>query len=219
MGFVKASWRVRAGEEDLDVNQILLDLGDMETALKDVFGPLYEEEFADVYHASLDELDDGSGVPVFSLDTPEIQDALDAREEVLVGSAPETIQNNLRESIREGIDNGETIQELRDRVAEEMNISAAESKALMVARTESAGFMNDVREAMFEAQGFDDREWTTAGDEHVRPDHVKFGEVGPVKKGHNYMEDVGKTGKLEYPGDTHGPAGEVINCRCVHVPA
>src|SRR5205085_3512270 len=116
------------------------------------------------------------------------------------------------DQVRRGAEGGEDLGQLRGRVARVFDVAASSSKALTVARTESSNFMNDVREAMFDKQGFERRDWVTAGDEHVRADHVTFGEAGPMPAGFNYMELVGGgDGSLTYPGDPEGPADQVIN--------
>jgi hypothetical protein len=205
-------------EDDLlgRLGDVFLDLATVKGRLKDKFRKLYESELHATYDFTVKEI---GGIAVFELDSPEIVAALDRREDLVVGSVPETLQNNLRVSLRKGLQEGETVQQLRTRVARTYDIAASSGKTLQVARTESAGFMNDARQAMFEAQGFEKVEWLTAGDEYVREHHVTFGSIGPVDMGHNYMEDVDDDGTLEYPNDPRGPAGEVVNCRCVHVPA
>ena len=97
---------------------------------------------------------------------------------------------------------------------------ATPSKTLQVARTETNTMLGNVRDEMFNLQGIELREWTTAADENVRQDHVTFGETAPQRADFNYLTTVGQSdqGTLTHPHDFRGPAGQVINCRCVHVP-
>lgn len=172
-----------------------------------------------VFDFTVDEL---GGVATFEIDDPRLIQFFDEHQNRLAGTAPETIQNNLRITLRAGLEEGETIQQLRDRVSQVFDVSASSPKTLSVARTESASFMNGARDVMFEAQGFTEHEWITAGDEAVRPDHVLFGQSGPQQRGFNFMSLPGvavpSPGRLRHPHDTEAPAGQVINCRCVSIP-
>jgi hypothetical protein len=202
-------------EKATDPSGALLDLLGVKGRLRASFRKEYARELKSVFQYTVREL----GVATFELDDPRIVAAFDKREDLLLNNVPKTIQTRLRESIRKGLERGESMAELRDRVGRAFNVMGSAAKALQIARTESAGFMNDAREAMFQAQQFEKREWLTARDEHVRRDHRRFGRSGKKKAGFNYMTLVNKAGILEYPNDPRGPADEVINCRCVHVPA
>jgi len=66
------------------------------------------------------------------------------------------------------------------------------------------------------------KQWLTAGDENVRPDHVKAGSdyspggrIGPIPVDEDYI--VGGF-PLAYPGDPAGVPSQTINCRCTSVP-
>ena len=172
-----------------------------------------------VFDFTVEEL---GGIATFEIDDPRLLQFFDEHQNRLAGTAPETIQNNLRTSMRAGLEAGETIQQLRDRVSQVFDISASSPKTLSVARTESASFMNGARDVMFEAQGFTEHEWITAGDEVVRDDHVIFGQSGPQMRGFNFMGLPGVAvpgpGRLRHPHDVDAPAGQVINCRCVSIP-
>ena len=212
--FDRAAREIKAALPDIGL--LLADLGKMKQQLRQQFRPIYEAELEAVFEQTVAEI---GGVAVFELDDPDIVAALDRREQIVVGSAPETLQENLRASLRRGLENGESIQQMRLRVARVYDVAASSGKALTVARTESAGFMNDAREAMFKKQGFEKRQWLTALDEHVRPAHRRLGALGPQPEGTNLLELIGEPGVLEFPGDFRAPAKQVINCRCVHVPA
>lgn len=195
-----------------DIEAIFPDVNDMAKRLRQKMRPQYQAEMQSTYDFTVKEI---GGINVFEIDDPRIQRVIEKREDILVGNAPKTLQRNMRESISKGIQNGETLEQLRRRVARTYKVAASSPKALTVARTESAGFMNAARDEMFKIQGFKEQDWLTAEDEHVRPNHVTFGEAGPQEMGFNWLSLVDGSGTLEFAGDSRAPAGEVINCRCV----
>lgn len=80
-----------------------------------------------------------------------------------------------------------------------------------VARTEVARAVNHA--SLFGAidQGLATKEWLTSHDDRVRTSHViADAQVVPIDRTFR----VGRS-RLRYPSDPTGPAGEVINCRCV----
>lgn len=187
-------------------------------ALKAVIRPVYTESLDHTFNFTLDDL---GTMPVFGIDAPAIVSYFDKRERAFVNNVPETIRKNLVNTLSEGIKDGETVQQLRLRVAQVYDISSGSSKTLQIARTESASFMNGVRDVMFEEQGFTVEDWSTAQDEHVRESHVLYGEEGPTPDEFNYLELSGNTaaGILNFPGDTRcTDASELINCRCLKLP-
>lgn len=202
--------------EPLNIDVILTALVDMQNRLKLATRPIYFEELQSTYEFTV-EFDLG-GIPVFALDDPRLLQFFEEHVRRIVGIAPVTLQRNLRKSLLAGIQAGETVQELRQRVAQVFDISASSAKALMVARTEAGAFMNGVRDTMFKVQGFESFEWTTAGDELVREHHRVFGAAGPQSRDFNWLSLVGGAGILTRPHDPQGPAGEVVNCRCAIIP-
>lgn len=119
-----------------------------------------------------------------------------------------TTQKRLRSKIDEGVQAGETIDQIADRVRDYYNMSG--SRAKLIARTETAGGVNGGTQLYYEDIGVEKKKWLTAGDEAVRPTHrVLDGEVVDI--------DERFSNGLMYPADSEGEAGEVINCRCREV--
>lgn len=201
-------------KQNFDINFVLGDLLGAQNALRSVTRPIYTAGLDQTFNFTESEL----GIPIFDIDDPLIIRFFDRRETKFVDNTPRTLRRNLENTIRQAIENGETIQQIRRRMSQVFDVSRSSAKALQVARTEMSGFMNGVRDEMFGLQGFTEEDWTTAGDENVRDDHVEFGNAGPQARGFNWLELVGKPGTLRYPGDIEGPAGQVINCRCVKIP-
>ena len=98
-----------------------------------------------------------------------------------------TIKEQLRQGITEGITLGETVNELAERVKGIYNV--ASSRALTIARTESASSINAGRFIQLEKEGVKKHEWVTALDEAVRDSHkalegsiVEIGEEFDIKR-------------------------------------
>lgn len=161
-----------------------------------------------------------AGVPVVDLGSTRIAQYFNRRTEAFADTVSSTLNKKLRYTLTQGINDGETVQELRMRIANVYDIAAGSSKALMVARTETANLMNGIRDQVFAEAGIDVLEWVDSGDDIVRESHQIFGSAGPQPRGFNYMDLIdGGTGTLTVPGDLDGPAAEVINCRCMMIPA
>lgn len=200
------------------VDSILLDLGDMQNAILKKFRPTYEAALNSTFQLIQTEI---GGIPVFELDDPKILQAMTRRQATLKGASPVTTRAKVQKTLFEGLQGGETFGQLRQRVSEVFKFQASPFKTLQVARTESAGLMNDFRYQMFGLQQVAKLDWITAGDENVRVTHRFFGGVEPQEPGTNYLELDGYNGEgegsLEYPGDSNASTGEIISCRCVQV--
>lgn len=204
--------------DDILLNELLTPLKNMQGRLAAAYRPVYTASLGLSFELVTEEV---GGVPIFELDDPAITRAFQIRERRLVGTAPRTIQRNLRRSLAQGLRQGDTLNELRLRVNQTYTVTQSPAKTLQVARTETAGFMNDAREEMFKLQGVEQMRWITAGDENVRQSHVFLGSLSEEPIGFNYSSAKGfpgdTSGTLEFPGDARGPASEVINCRCVKI--
>jgi phage portal protein BeeE len=200
-----------------DYSAFLEDVNVSKNNLKKLVRPLYTDNLETTYEFTLDDL---GGIPVFTIDDSRIVEYFEAREKTFVNATPETLRRNTLKSLAAGLTNGETLGQLRLRVAQAYDVSASSAKASQIARTETANFMNGVRDVMFDAQGVEQESWSNAQDEKVRESHVLYGEAEPQERGFNYLDLSNKVGGiLAYPGDTRCTlAGEVINCRCIKVP-
>lgn len=198
-----------------DVTVVVPDLKASGSRLRTIIRPTYAGIIEKTWEFTLDEI----GVPTFSIDDERIVAFWQQREALFTQRAPATVAKRLTRSLKLGVDAGETVTELRQRVEQVFAFQGGKSNALAVARTETAGLMDGTREQMFAATGFDKRDWTTAEDEHVRDSHVVYGDAGPQAAGFNYRTLIGADGQLLFPHDPQAPAGEVVNCRCMHGPA
>lgn len=207
------------GTKDAVTDTILFPLETYQSTLGDDFRPEYIEALEQAYELFLTEV---GGIAIFELDNPTLLAAIDRRVDLLKARPATSFYRNLQETVAASIAVGESMTQLRARIAQLFDIRMSSAKALQIARTESAGFMNTVREDMFRLQGFSEFDWITAGDEHVRPTHQFFGLLGPKPEGFNYLKADGYpgvgSGTLEFPGDPRASSEEVVSCRCVRVP-
>jgi HK97 family phage portal protein len=131
---------------------------------------------------------------------------------IKIRKVTDTIKRNCLDQLQTGMGNGESIDQLAERIREVFN--AGSSRARMIARTEVIGASNFGRHAAMRESGFQMKEWYTAQDERVRGTHVDMGNHEPILINESWKFD---DGEVEYPGDWNGPAAEVINCRCIEI--
>ena len=208
---------LRARVKQVDAGAILPVIGDAQSTLKDRVLPIATGALEAIYDFTLQDL---GGVATFHIDDPTIQAYLNRRMRVLLDSAPQTLLQNLSAAIREGVQAGETVQQLRKRIAAVFDIASSSAKALTVARTESAALLDGVRDQMFGLAGVVEEQWASAGDEVVRATHVQYDEAGPQPREANYLDISGRSGgTLAHPHDLRCTLlDELINCRCLKVP-
>jgi len=188
------------------VEALLLNVEEENGVLKKMFRPLYLEAADKAAKGLLVEL--GVDPGIFTLvDTPAMA-ALENKLIKVVG-INDTVRNQLRDTLIEGLGQMETTAELTERVKEVYNF--AQSRALTIARTEVGQAMGIGRDAAMEQMDVEKIQWVTAGDEHVRPSHEALNGM-VVTRGEQFPNGCA------FPCDPNGPADEVINCRCVAIP-
>jgi hypothetical protein len=149
--------------KEVAVEALLLDLEEENAALKKMFWPLYIKAADKAAKGLLVEL--GADPDIFTLvDTPAMA-ALENKIIKVVG-INDTVRNQLRNTLIEGLGQMETTAQLTERVKEVYNF--AQSRALTIARTEVGQAMGIGRDAAMGQMGVEKIMWVTAGDEHVR---------------------------------------------------
>jgi hypothetical protein len=125
---------------------------------------------------------------------------------------PTTVHDRLRSSLLDGLNNGESINALQDRVR---TITGFERKrALLVARTEATPAFNFANHVAYKQSGVVERKrWLTANDEVVRATHSRAQGEGAIDLDARFQST-----NLLYPGDPSGDVGEIANCRCTDTP-
>lgn len=141
----------------------------------------------------------------------EVLDFLKSRENKIVGAAQETF-DSLKSSLEEGLESGETIDELSDRVRAKFN-EMSDGRARRIAMTETAAAYGVGRDVAMKDAGVQFKRWLTSGNDNVRPAHFQANnQTVPI----NEPYIVGGE-KLQHPGDPDGSPGNVINCHCVSI--
>lgn len=124
------------------------------------------------------------------------------------------VWEEIRDTLDEGIQAGESYDKLSDRVRETFN-GISKEKSMRIAKTETGiAFESGRHEAMVQA-GAEWKEWVISGLENVRDTHRALdGKVIPIAE----PFIVGGV-PMQYPCDPDGTAAEIINCNCIHGPA
>ena len=178
-----------------------------DNALTQTARPLYVSVM-DEAASGLSESIGGAGL--FGPNDPEFMKALATKEHKLTGTNT-TLRNNLKLQLVEGITAGETAGQLQDRVRTTFNFH--ENRSLTVARTEVGQAAEAGRFGSMKAEGVPGIWWLTAQDEAVRVSHAAAQAEGTIRLGMTFSST-----QCRHPLDMFGPAGEIINCRCVGMP-
>ena len=115
-----------------------------------------------------------------------------------------TIFNQLKMQISEGVEAGESLNDISKRIKQVYKF--ADKRAMTIARTESSSLMSETSLNVYKNNGVLYKEWLTAGDDEVRPEHEANMNQGPVK-----VSVAFQNGEM-FPGD------QSVNCRCTISP-
>lgn len=189
------------------IDSIMFDLGKAALKLRDATGgPLKA-----AYEEAAKEASKLIGVS-FEIDTAAEQTLLKARGQ-LMKTVAETAQDRVRNSLAEGIANGENVEALKERVRE-WNTSGKEYHVENVARTEVGCAMNTAATDTYRENGFG-REWLAVQDDRTREDHA---EMDGVTVGPDDQFTLPDGAVCDGPGDGRLGPEHVCNCRCTTAP-
>lgn len=149
----------------------------------------------------------------FDVYEPAVVRFLEQRAQRFAVEVNQTTWDSLKASLAEGIEAGDSMDTMAERV-EAVMAERIRSSAETIARTEVNGAASGGSVLAWEQSGVvDKKEWVAALDARTRDDHVDaHGQV----VGLDESFDVGGE-SLAYPGDGAGSPGNIINCRCVMV--
>ena len=133
--------------------------------------------------------------------------ALMAEQVDLIRSIPLKAAERVHERTREALIAGQRMETLIDEIMESGDV--AESRARLIARTETARTASVLTQVRSEQVGATHYRWLTAHDEAVRPDHRKL--EGKIFAWAEPPIADSKSGARAHPG-------QIYNCRCVPIP-
>ena len=162
--------------------------------------------------AGQDVYDEAGVDDVFKFPDPQSVQFVSERANKLSG-VPDEIFDRIRTSIQDGIDAGDSVKDISDRVREAYN-EIGEGRGNTIAQTETAAAFGKARDVAIKAGGIEYKKWLTSGSANVRAAHRAAN--GQVVASDEPFQVGGET--LDYPGDTKGSPANVINCHCVAVP-
>ncbi len=152
----------------------------------------------------------------FDVRNPKVAAFLRKQAGDMIDNLGKTSLGQLRETLEEGYDAGESILKLKRRVAEVFGERDVYSPRMTtIAHTEVARAANfGALETYLESGVVQKKEWLSTNDEHTREWH---------KEANGQVVDVAEPfivggERLVYPGDSAGSAGNTIGCRCVSLP-
>jgi HK97 family phage portal protein len=124
------------------------------------------------------------------------------------------VEARAKEVIGAQTEAGQSVEQIAFDVKEGVKdiFNMAMSRALTIARTESATAINGGSFLYYEKMGVQKKQWLTAHDEHVRESHIECEEEGALD-----WKDTFGNGCIR-PNDPNGAPEEVINCRCTLQP-
>jgi len=186
-------------------------------ALAEEMSKRFNSHIQNVQNMAIDMFVANYGVDLVVDPSLDIARYIDNLHETWKGIAQTDIEQ-LKGIIRSGIDDGKTMQEIAREIVRRYNPDSGDymnaHRARTIARTETGKAANDISHNLLE-ENFSSRQWFTALDERTRDWHVEaHGQI--ARKGEKYI--VGGE-ELAFPGDPAGSPWNVINCRCIEIPA
>lgn len=194
---------VRSGAIDL-----LFDLGEFVATLKAAFRKVGTKVLEWAGKQLFEEL--GKDDPFQYPPAAAIQ-FLVGRENRLAGVGQEVF-DSLKAQIQEGMNAGEGIKELSDRVRAACN-DMGRGRAKRIAMTETAAAYGTARQEGMRQAGVAYKRWLNSGGDNVRPAHMEANnQTVPADEAFTVGGE-----HLMFPGDPSGRPDNVINCHCVAV--
>jgi SPP1 gp7 family putative phage head morphogenesis protein len=138
----------------------------------------------------------------FDADTAVLQAFIANRAQYFSKTINDTTRESLLTSIKEGLDNGETLSDIETRIAGVYDIATG-SRTQMIARTEISAASNEGAKGAYQQAGVDEWEWAVVNPQ----DEDCLGNDGEVVK----IGDAFSDGSIQ-PPDPHP------NCECTTIP-
>lgn len=142
-----------------------------------------------------------------------VQAAVQEHQTKLVDRVNRTTYEKVKDTILQTYNEGGTMQELASKLSD-LYDGFNETRALLIARTETNGIVNGAEMLVYEQAEVDNLAWITTLDPVTRPDHREVNGI-EVKRGQSWI--VGGE-SMRFPGDPRASAAQICNCRCTTIP-
>ena len=143
--------------------------------------------------------------------TDAMKKALKERADLFGLSVNTTTRDQITRVIGEGIEAGEGMVEISDRIRGAYS-DFTTGRADVISRTEATAGNNEGTLEGFKQSIATHKEWISTPDDRTRESHVEM-------DGETVKLDERFSNGLMKPGDSAGDPGETVNCRCVIAPA
>ncbi len=188
--------------------------GEVKTRWQDRMRPLIESTYADGahnVHARIKKVAKRDDPPInWDLHNPNVQAAIHARADRLSEYVGDTTSEAITDAIALGEAQGMSLNEIGRLIDQTAFGGESASRALMIARTETAGALNQGQFDTAVTSGvIQQKEWLTQEDDRVRDSHAECEDEGRID-----IDETFDAVDMLYPGDPDGDAEDVINCRC-----
>lgn len=149
---------------------------------------------------------------------PSAVKSFQAQRNKLLARVGDTVNSQINTALAEGLDQGETTDELAARVKGVFN-NLTNFEARRIATTETSADYGFSRHLAMSDAGIEYKAWLTSGGDNVREAHAQAGEDydpdgGGIPIDQAFIVDGEE---LQYPGDDAGSASNVINCHCIQI--
>ena len=129
----------------------------------------------------------------------------------------------LRKALTESLENGEGLEKTKKRLQEsarEVFGELSNTRAYLIARTETGASVNVGQVATYKATGIEKKEWISTLDDRTRESHLMMdGVIADIDSTFEVVNETeGGVDNMQYPLDPNGSAGNVCNCRCTVAP-
>lgn len=145
------------------------------------------------------------------------------KSEELNQTSKKKLLEKLRQALTESIEAGESVEKTKKRLQEsatEVFGELSNTRAYLIARTETGASVNLGQMATYKASGVEKKEWISTFDDRTRESHLQMdGMIANIDETFevpNYTD--GGIDNMLYPLDPNGSAGNVCNCRCTVAP-
>ena len=127
-----------------------------------------------------------------------------------------------RKALAEGIENGLSIENIKNELqleSEKVFAELSNTRAYLIARTESGASMNIGQVATYKATGIEKKQWLATYDDRTRESHfLMMDKIANIDETFEVERTDGGIDNMLYPLDPNGSAENVCNCRCSILP-